>query len=106
VQTRRFTQVASCIVDPGLGEHAPARALAEAAGAFASNLFGGVLLIACLNVAGLFLARASSRSRELALRIALGASRSQIASLFISEVLLLAGFATVLGVFAGPCSVV
>jgi predicted permease len=62
----------------------------------------GVLLIACLNVAGLFLARASSRSRELALRIALGASRSQIASLFISEVLLLAGFATVLGVFAGP----
>jgi predicted permease len=63
---------------------------------------GGVLLIACLNVAGLFLARASSRSRELALRIALGASRSQIASLFISEVLLLAGFATVLGVFAGP----
>ncbi|HZD77631.1 MAG TPA: FtsX-like permease family protein, partial [Acidobacteriaceae bacterium] len=63
---------------------------------------GGVLLIACLNVAGLFLARASARSRELALRIALGASRSQIASLFISEVLLLAGFATVLGVFAGP----
>ena len=63
---------------------------------------GGVLLIACLNVAGLFLARASARSRELALRIALGASRSQIASLFISEVLLLAGFATILGVFAGP----
>jgi predicted permease len=63
---------------------------------------GGVLLIACLNVAGLFLARASSRSRELALRIALGASRSQIASLFVGEVLLLAGFATVLGVFAGP----
>jgi len=63
---------------------------------------GGVLLIACLNVAGLFLARASARSRELALRIALGASRSQIASLFISEVLLLAGFATVLGIVAGP----
>lgn len=63
---------------------------------------GGVLLIACLNVAGLFLARASARSRELALRIALGASRSQIASLFISEVLLLAGFATVLGLITGP----
>ena len=63
---------------------------------------GGVLLIACLNVAGLFLARASARSRELALRVALGASRSQIASLFITEVLLLAGFATLLGIFAGP----
>jgi predicted permease len=62
----------------------------------------GVLLIACLNVAGLFLARASSRARELALRIALGASRSHIASLFIGEVLLLAGFATLLGIFAGP----
>ncbi|HEX6773230.1 MAG TPA: ABC transporter permease, partial [Acidobacteriaceae bacterium] len=62
----------------------------------------GVLLIACLNVAGLFLARASARSRELALRVALGASRSQIASLFITEVLLLAGFATLLGIFAGP----
>jgi predicted permease len=62
----------------------------------------GVLLIACLNVAGLFLARASARSRELALRIALGASRSHIASLFISEVLLLAGIATILGIFSGP----
>jgi predicted permease len=62
----------------------------------------GVLLIACLNVAGLFLARASARSRELALRVALGANRAQIAALFISEVLLLAGFATVLGIFAGP----
>ncbi len=63
---------------------------------------GGVLLIACLNVAGLFLARASARSRELALRIALGASRTQIASLFITEVLLLAGSATILGILAGP----
>jgi predicted permease len=62
----------------------------------------GVLLIACLNVAGLFLARASARSRELALRIALGASRSHIAALFVTEVLLLAGFATALGIFAGP----
>lgn len=49
-----------------------------------------VLLIACLNLAGLMLARAMRRSREITLRAALGATYAQLLSLLASEGLLLA----------------
>ncbi len=49
-----------------------------------------VLLVACLNLAGLMMARAMRRSREIALRSALGATRAQLARLLACEGLLLA----------------
>ena len=61
-----------------------------------------ILLIACTNISGLMLARASVRMKEMAIRSALGASLRQLAMQFVVETALLAGTATVIGVLAGP----
>ncbi len=63
---------------------------------------GMILLIACANISGLMLARAAGRTRELAIRTALGASVGQITAQFVVETALLAGVATMIGVAAGP----
>jgi predicted permease len=61
-----------------------------------------VLLIASANVAGLFLARTSARTREFAIRTVLGANAIAILRPFLIETVLLAGVSTLIGIASGP----
>jgi len=90
------------IAEPGVAGYSYLRLRFEKPLIALMALVALVLLISCLNLATLLMVRAASRERELATRLALGASRARLLRQLLTESMLLAATGTILGLAAAP----
>jgi len=88
--------------EPGSGGYTYARTLFRQPLVVMFCMCGGILLLACLNLASLLMARGAARERELATRLAMGATRARLVHQLLVESLLIATIGTALGLALAP----